>query len=314
MYVRGRVIKSTGRWCTVLTDDGRQLNCSIQGKFRIKGIKTTNPVAVGDFVDVDPKDGIEGVVVSIHDRENCIVRKSVNLSKQAHIIASNVDQCLLVVTLAEPLTSTGFIDRFLITAEAYNVPVIIVFNKLDLHGKEERETLEMYRNGYKLAGYECLCVSVVTGEGMDELKEVMRDKVNMIAGHSGVGKSSIINSIQPGLDLKTGDISIFNKGQHTTTFAEMHPLDFGGFITDTPGIKGFGLIEIKPEELGHYFPEIFSQLENCRFHNCRHISEPGCAIPDAVRDGKVASFRYTNYQNIYHDLSEDQTYRIDPFK
>ena len=311
----GVVIKSTGKYYDVMDLTSETLYvCSIKGKFRVQGIKTTNPIAVGDKVDFELNAHDEGVISSIHARQNYIIRKSVNLSKQAHIIASNIDQCLLVVTLNQPRTSTGFIDRFLVTAEAYNVPVVIVFNKSDLLDDEDRMLLKAYEHMYSTIGYSCLITSVKTREGIDELEAVMNDKVNMIAGHSGVGKSSLVNEIEPGLELRTSSVSEYHhKGQHTTTFAEMHRLSIGGFIIDTPGIKGFGLVDIEKENLHHYFPEIFKLSEGCKFNNCVHMNEPGCAVKQAIGTG-VSESRYTNYLQIYEDIESDETYRIDPYK
>ena len=314
--MKGVVIKSTGKWCQVLDEAGEVSNCTVKGKFRIQGLRTTNPVAVGDKVDYDETDPGEGVITAIEDRKNYIVRKSVNLSKQVHIIASNIDMCWLLITLEQPVTSTGFIDRVLLTAEAFNVPITLVFNKVDLlDGGKENEKLFNLVEGYEKAGYKSHAISVETGLGIDELKQQMHEKVNMFSGHSGVGKSSLANLIQENLDLRTMDVSDHHgKGQHTTTFAEMHKLDFGGYLIDTPGIKGFGIIDIDREELGHYFPEMFSRLAECKFHNCRHLNEPGCAVVKAVENEEVASFRYENYKNIYQAMGEDQNYRIDPYK
>ncbi len=315
--MKGTVIKSTGKWCQIMTQDGSVYNCSIKGKFRVQGLRSTNPVAVGDKVHFTLEDNEEGVISEIEDRHNYLVRKSVNLSKQIHIIASNIDMCWLVVTLDSPPTSTGFIDRFLISAQAFNVPVSLVFNKSDLFEEKPdlKNLFDSYVEGYEKAGYSSYKVSAVSGVGLDELKAEMTDKVNTFAGHSGVGKSTLANAIQPGLKLRTSEVSDFHqKGQHTTTFAEMHTLDFGGFLIDTPGIKGFGLVDIDKDELANYFPEMFELLPDCKFHNCRHLSEPGCAVKAAVESGDIASFRYKNYTNMVDQMSEDQHYRIDPYK
>ncbi len=315
--MKGTVIKSTGRWCQVLSDEGVTYNCSIKGKFRVQGLRSTNPVAVGDIVHFTLEKDDEGVINKIEDRRNYLIRKSVNLSKQIHIIASNIDICWLVVTLDAPPTSTGFIDRFLISAQAFNVPVNLVFNKCDLFeiNPELRTTYDMYVEGYRKAGYKSFEVSALSGKGLEEIKQEMTGKVNTFAGHSGVGKSTLANAIQPGLELRTMEVSDFHqKGQHTTTFAEMHPLDFGGFLIDTPGIKGFGLVDIDKDELATYFPEMFELLSECKFHNCRHLSEPGCAVKAAVENGDIADFRYKNYKNMVDQMSEDQHYRIDPYK
>ena len=306
MVRTGTVIRSTGSWSTVLLESGEVQECKLRGNFRIKGIKSTNPIAVGDKVDVeeDLKDDTKGVIIKIHDRKNYIVRKSVNLSKRSHILAANIDQLIVLATVAEPRTSLGFIDRMLVTAEAYDIPSVIVFNKTDLLTETGFEILADYSEIYEEIGYEVLQVSAVTGEGTQDLVELMKDKTSLIAGHSGVGKSTLINAIQPELDLKVGSISdVHRKGTHTTTFAEMFGLSFGGFIIDSPGIKEFGMIDMDNDQIGHYFPEIFQSSEECRFHNCTHQQEPGCAVVAAVENGKVAPTRFNTYLSILEELS-----------
>lgn len=303
---RGTVIKSTGSWYVVRLDAGETLECRIRGKFRMEGIRTTNPVAVGDVVEVEESaDGY--VIAGITPRKNYIIRKSTNLSKEAHILASNVDQALLVVTVNHPVTSTVFIDRFLASAEAYNIPVTLVFNKLDLYDEEDRAMLGGLSSIYGKIGYPCLAVSTLTGENIPAVGELLRDKVSVLSGLSGVGKSSLINRIEPGLKLKTAMISdAHDSGKHTTTFAEMFPLSGGGFIIDTPGIRSFGTIDMKKEEISHYFPEIFARAEACRFYNCTHVHEPGCAVLEAVERDEISESRYASYLSM---LEESGKYR-----
>lgn len=307
---RGLVIKSTGKWCQVLAESGDRIDCVIRGKFRMAGIRTTNPLAVGDRVGFEMQDDGTGLVLEIEERRNYIIRRSVNLSKEAHIIASNVDLAFLVVTLAEPPTSYGFIDRFLAAAEAYNIDVCILFNKVDIYGQVERAALAEYVEVYKRIGYLCIEVSAITGVNLDEVRSLMKDKVSMFSGHSGVGKSTLINTLQPGLEIKTSGVSDYHgKGTHTTTFAEMHALDMGGFIIDTPGIKGFGLVDMPKEEIHHYFREMFALLPECKFHNCMHLNEPGCAVKKAVENGSLAESRYRSYSMMMED-SESTHYRV----
>jgi ribosome biogenesis GTPase len=312
--MKGVVVKSTGSWYLVRELDGGQLyDCRIKGKFRVAGIKSTNPLAVGDFVSFEPeeKDEGQGIIDGIEDRKNYIIRKSVNLSRRVHIIAANMDQALLVTTLAQPATSTGFMDRFLSTAEAYNIPTIIVFNKCDLYDSEEiRSELDYRKAVYSAIGYPCLETSATKGEGLSELASLLKGKTTLLSGHSGVGKSTLINAIEPSLNLRTGAVSSsHNKGQHTTTFAEMHPLKMGGDIIDTPGIKGFGLVNMEDTDLSHFFPEIFSFSEACKFHNCKHINEPQCAVKDALDEHKIAPTRYESYLNQLNDQDETTHYR-----
>ncbi len=300
--MQGLITKSTGSWYQVQTSGGQKFDCRIKGKFRIKGITTTNPLAVGDIVDFDmePEQGT-GVITTLHTRKNYIIRKSINLSKQAQIIAANLDQALLVVTLASPRTSLGFIDRFLVTAEAYAIPAVLIFNKLDLFSGEGLEILADYKAIYENIGYPCYEVSALEGTNIDQIQELLKDKITLFSGHSGVGKSSLINVLLPKLDLRTGEVSEWSdKGMHTTTFAEMFELPQGGFIIDTPGIRELGIIDIEQHELGRYFPEIRALMPECRFKNCRHINEPGCAVLAALENGEIELSRYESYLSIYH--------------
>lgn len=300
-------MKSTGSWYSVQMESGEVLDCRIKGKFRMKGIKTTNPVAVGDVVEVEVNP--DGAVINrIEDRKNYIIRKSTNLSKEAHIIAANVDQAVLVVTVNHPVTSTVFIDRFLASVEAYRIPAILVFNKIDLYDDEDLLLLGALTQIYMQAGYECLHVSSLTGEGMEDVVTALKDKVTVFSGLSGVGKSSLINRVEPGLKLKVAEISdSHDTGKHTTTFAEMFPLSFGGYIVDTPGIRAFGLIHMEKTEISHYFPEIFKRASECRFYNCTHIHEPGCAVLEAVEKGEISESRYFSYVSMFEE--GDEKYR-----
>jgi len=295
------VVKSTGSWYSVLTNDGVQLDCRIRGKFRIQGLKSTNPVAVGDRVLLD-LNGEDYLISKILERKNYIIRKSVNLSKQVHIIAANIDQAFLIVTLASPTTSVGFIDRFLVTAEAYQIPTVLVFNKVDLYDEFDREYHDEIVQMYTNSGYECLETSALDQMNIDLLTTKMTAKVTLLSGHSGVGKSTLVNVIDPVLDLVTQQVSdAHNKGMHTTTFAEMYPLHFGGFIIDTPGIKGFGLVDVSEFELADYFPEILRLKGQCKFHNCKHVNEPKCAVKEAVALDKIHPVRYDSYLSILED-------------
>lgn len=300
--MKGLVIKSTGSWYQVLVSDGEVYSCRIKGKFRIKGIVSTNPIAVGDEVDISLEEDQEtGIITKLHPRRNYIIRKSINLSKSVQIIATNLDQAILVVTLASPMTSLGFIDRFLVTAEAYDIPAVIIFNKLDLFSDEGLEILEQFEDIYKEIGYQCFRISALEGRNVNELRQNLRNKTTLIAGHSGVGKSTLINQLIPSAELRTGDISAWSeKGKHTTTFAEMLELPEGGFIIDTPGIQEFGVVDIEPQELGHFFPEFRERLNQCKYHNCKHINEPGCAVLEAVENEEIAPSRYQSYLSIYH--------------
>ena len=302
--MRGTVVKSTGSWYSVRLESGEQVECRIKGKFRMKGIKTTNPVAVGDVVEIEA--GAEGGVISqIMDRKNYIIRKSTNLSKEAHIIAANVDQAMLVVTVNHPVTSTVFIDRFLASVEAYRIPAVLVFNKIDLYGEDDLLMLGALTQVYMQAGYECLHVSSLTGEGIEDVVAAMKDKITVFSGLSGVGKSSLVNRVEPGLDLKVAEISeSHDTGKHTTTFAEMVPLSFGGYIVDTPGIRAFGLIHMEKNEISHYFPEIFKRATDCKYYNCTHIHEPGCAVLEAVENGEISESRYFSYVSMFEEGEE----------
>jgi ribosome biogenesis GTPase len=301
--MRGLVIKSTGSWYQVQDEHGNSYDCRIQGKFRIKGIKTTNPIAVGDWVNFELEaDQNTGVITVLEPRRNYIIRKSVNLSKQTQIIGANLDQAILVVTLASPPTSMGFIDRFLVTAEAYGIPAILVFNKLDLFSEEGLEILEEYKAVYENIGYPCYQVSAMEGTNIDHIIALLKDKVTLVSGHSGVGKSTLINSIVPDAALRTGLISDWSdKGKHTTTFAEMIDLPFGGKLIDTPGIRELGIVDIEKKELSHFFPEMRAFLNKCRFNNCVHINEPGCVVLDAVENGEIEPSRYESYISMYNN-------------
>ena len=294
--MKGIVTKSTGSWYHLRVEDGTTYQARIRGKFRIANIKHTNPIAVGDEVDFEIDKDDVAVITKIHERKNYIIRKSVNLSKKTHIIASNIDVAFLVVTMANPKTSFGFIDRFLITAEAYHIPVVILFNKIDAYTEEEMDDLALYKHIYNSIGYESLDISAETGLNLDLVKERLKDKTSLVSGHSGVGKSTLINALHPDLNLKTHQVSDFNsKGQHTTTFAQMFEWPFGGFIIDTPGIKEFGLVHLDKSELQNYFPEIFELRSECKFDNCIHVNEPKCAVRDAVDAMEIAPSRYDNY-------------------
>lgn len=299
--MQGLVTKSTGSWYTVLGDDGTRYECRIKGKLRMKGLVSTNPVAVGDRVDFELEPEQETAVISkVHDRKNYIIRKSINLSKQIQIIAANLDTACLVVTLASPRTSLGFIDRFLVTAEAYGVPAILIFNKLDLFNKEGLENLDNYFDLYQNIGYPCYAVSAIKGTNIETLEMVIKDKISLFSGHSGVGKSSLINRLIPGKELRTGEISDWSDmGKHTTTFAELFELPFGGKLIDTPGIRELGIADIEKHELGHFFPEMRAIMNECKFNNCVHINEPGCAVLQALENGDIEPTRYDSYQSIY---------------
>lgn len=314
--MQGTVYKSTGSWYQVKAESGEFYECRIKGKFRIQGIKSTNPVAVGDVVTFDIEEGVEektGVIKKIKERENYIIRKSVNLSKQTHIIASNVDQVFLLITLNNPPTLTTFIDRFLVTAEAYAITAVLLFNKVDTYNIEELAEVKYLAELYRAAGYECIGISAKTGKNVDKVKDKMMSKTSMISGHSGTGKSTLINAIEPNLDLKTSEISKqHSQGQHTTTFAEMFDLTFDARIIDTPGIKGFGVVDMEREEIGDYFPEFFQRKQECKFHNCLHIEEPKCAVKDALEEGEIAWSRYKSYLQIVE--GEDENYRVDQYQ
>ena len=301
----GLVIKNTGSWYLVKTDEGTYVECKIKGNFRLKGIRTTNPVAVGDHVQIILNQEGTAFINEIEDRKNYIIRRSSNLSKQSHILAANLDQCMLVVTVNYPETSTTFIDRFLASAEAYRVPVNIIFNKADAYNEDELRYLNGLINLYTTIGYPCFKISAKTGEGVDTIKEKLKGKITLFSGHSGVGKSTLINAILPELDIKTGAISAYhNKGMHTTTFSEMFPVPGDGYSIDTPGIKGFGTFDMEEEEIGHYFPEIFKASADCRYNNCTHRHEPGCAVREAVEQHYISESRYASYLNMREDKEE----------
>ena len=305
--MKGLVIKNTGSWYVVKLEDGSIENCKIKGNFRLKGIRTTNPVAVGDNVEVQVKDGAS-YIVGIETRRNYIIRKASNLSKESQILASNIDQALLIVTLKEPITNLTFIDRFLATAEAYNVPVVMVINKVDLlTDEDDRAYLDGVKNLYETIGYKVVTMNALAGEGLSELKEALTGKVTLLSGNSGVGKSSIINLVLPGLNLKTGSVSeSHHTGMHTTTFSEMFELPEGGCVIDTPGVKGFGTIDFDKAEVAHYFKEIFSISADCKYNNCTHTHEPGCAVLDAVENHYISQSRYQSYLSILEDGNDDK--------
>lgn len=308
----GTVYKSTGSWYWVKSNQ-ILYKCRIKGKFRLKGIKSTNPIAVGDLVDFDleTKNNEEtGVINTIHDRENFIVRKSVNLSKQTHVIAANIDQVFLLITINNPPTFTTFIDRFLVTAEAYSIKTILVFNKVDSYEIDQRAEILYLKDIYETIGYQCVEVSATENTNVDTIKNLMTGKVSMFAGHSGVGKTTLVNAIEPSLDLKTKEISEqYKQGKHTTTFAEMFDLSFDARIIDTPGIKGFGVVDMEKDELGDYFPEFFALKQNCKFNNCIHINEPKCAVKDALEEDTISWSRYKSYMQILE--GEEEHYRTD---
>ena len=305
--MKGLVIKNTGSWYTVKTDDGTIVDSKIKGNFRLKGIRSTNPVAVGDRVEIIRNQEGTAFINAIEDRRNYIIRKSQNLSKQSHIIAANVDQAFLIVTVNYPQTSTTFIDRFLASAEAYSVPVTLVFNKTDLLGEEERHYQDMMMTLYDTVGYKCVAISAETGEGVEALLPMLHDKITVLSGNSGVGKSTLINRILPDVNLRTAEISdTHNTGMHTTTFSEMLELPQGGYIIDTPGIKGFGTFNMEPEEITSYFKEIFKFSKDCRFNNCTHTHEPGCAVLKAVEDHYIAASRYQSYLSMLNDKEENK--------
>ena len=315
--MRGTVYKSTGSWYTVKGRDGSFYECRIKGRFRMEGIKSTNPIAVGDGVsfELEPQGSLDesapqGIIHAIDDRKNYIVRKSVNLSKQTHIIAANLDRVFLMITLNNPPTHTAFIDRFLVSAEAYGIESVLLFNKIDSYTQDELYEIKYLTHLYTQIGYQCLEVSALTGYHVAELKALMKDKVTLFSGHSGVGKSTLVNAIENRLDLKTAAISQQHmQGQHTTTFAEMYDLSFGGHIIDTPGIKGFGIVDLEPNDIGNFFPEFFAVKQDCKFHNCLHLEEPKCAVKQGVEDETLSISRYRSYVQMLQD--EEGNYRQD---
>lgn len=303
--MRGLVIKNTGSWYLVHTDEGKDVECKIKGNFRLKGIRSTNPVAVGDRVQIILNREGTAFISEIEERKNYIIRRASNLSKQSHILAANLDQCFLVVTVNYPETSTTFIDRFLASAEAYRIPVKLVFNKVDAYDEDDLHYLDSLIHLYTTIGYPCFRVSARQGDGIECLKEELQERVTLFSGNSGVGKSTLINAILPDLDIKTGEISAcHNKGMHTTTFSEMFPVAGSGYLIDTPGIKGFGTFDMEEEEIGHYFPEIFRASADCRYGNCTHRHEPGCAVLRAVEEHTISQSRYTSYLSMLEDKEE----------
>ena len=313
--MRGLVYKSTGSWYSVKTPSNEQFDCRIKGKFRLDGIKSTNPIAVGDYVDFELEknsDVVTGVINNICERKNYVLRKSVNLSKQTHILASNIDIVFLIVTISSPVTSTNFIDRFLLTSNAYSINTVLLFNKIDLLDEAEKKVLKKLIEIYTNIGYKCFEISAKNQYNTDKVKFLMKDKISMFGGHSGVGKSTFINSLQPNLNLRTNNISVqHSQGQHTTTNAELFDLDFGAKIIDTPGIRGFGIVDFNKSDIKNYFPEFYKLVNQCKFNDCMHVNEPKCIVKQYVEDGKIAISRYENYLQILED--DKSSYRVDNF-
>ena len=308
--MNGIVIKTTGKYYSVKTDTNEIVQCGLKGKFRIAGIKSTNPIVVGDKVELEQQSEL-WMIVKLHERKNHILRKSVNLSKQTHIIGANIDQAILMITLDSPMTTTGFIDRFLVAANAYGITVILLFNKIDLLKDKLKLEQANLQKVYEKIGYKCFALSVINDD-LSQIKALMKNKVNMVSGHSGVGKSTLINKLQPNLNINTKEVSDTHKqGQHTTTFSELHELDFGASIIDTPGIRGFGLVELQPSEIGNYFPEFFALKTACKFHNCIHKNEPNCAVKIDLEKGEIAESRYKNYLNML--VEEEDHFRINDY-
>ncbi len=302
--MKGRVVKATGSWYEVLLDDNNSMQCRLKGKLRLENRRTTNPVVIGDWVTIEPeKDNSAAVISEVLKRNNYIIRQSARNRTAEHILASNIDRAFIIATIKQPATTTGFIDRFLLTAEAYHIPSTILLNKMDLYNEDDLKQVEFLKSIYSNAGYSVELISAKTDEHLNDVRKMMKDKVNLVAGHSGVGKSTFINKMIPGMNLKVGDVSDYHsKGMHTTTFAEMFRIPEGGFIIDTPGIKEFGILDILPEELAHYFPEMKSRMLHCKFNNCKHINEPKCAIRDAVEKGEISKSRYGSYLAIAEDI------------
>ncbi|MBK9729774.1 MAG: ribosome small subunit-dependent GTPase A [Chitinophagaceae bacterium] len=304
--MQGRVIKSTGSWYQVRMDDGSVLSCRIKGKLRLIDRRTTTPVNIGDLVMVSVEES-DATIREVLPRRNYIIRQSTHNRTAEHIIAANIDQAFIMATIAMPRTSTGFIDRFLVTATAYHIPSIVLFNKIDLYDEKEMELVNYLKDVYSKIGFVTVCTSAEKNTGVEEVRELMKGKISLLAGHSGVGKSTLINKIDPMLDLRTAEVAVYNqKGKHTTTFAEMFELPFGGFIIDTPGIKEFGILDFEPSEVAQYFPEMEKVRHDCRFNNCMHINEPGCAVKAAVEEGVIPVSRYENYLSIMHELKTDE--------
>ncbi|MEG1498755.1 MAG: ribosome small subunit-dependent GTPase A [Bacteroidales bacterium] len=313
--MQGIVIKNTGNWYEIADESQKIFLCKVKGNFRLKEVKTTNPVAVGDHVDFElltenqdftTQKFSTGWITAVHERQNCLIRKSVNLSKQTHIIAANIDMAFIVVSMHHPRTPQGFIDRFLVSCEAYRVPCSLIFNKIDTYNPQALKDAALYKALYEAIGYRCLYTSAVTLEGLDILKEYMQNKVCLFAGNSGVGKSALVHAIEPSLEIKIGEIScVHNKGKHTTTYAQMYPLSFQGYIMDTPGIKEFGMVKLNTEEISRYFPEMKLRMDACQFNNCTHEHEPNCAIKKAVENGDIHPLRYKSYLNILHGREVD---------
>jgi len=307
--MKGLVVKNTGSWYLVKTEDGRRVECKVKGNFRMKGLRSTNPVAVGDRVVISDTGEENEFITEIEDRKNYLVRKPTNLSKQLHILAANIDQAFLLITIKSPVTNTVFMDRFLASAEAYRIPAHILINKTDIYNDEDKDYMDGLMNLYKTIGYPCTCISAKNGDGVEPLRTLFKDKISLLSGNSGVGKSTLINAIRPISQARTGLISeSHHKGMHTTTFSEMYELENGGYLIDTPGIKGFGTIDMKTEEVGHYFPEIFKASAHCRFNNCTHTHEPGCAVLTAIESHYISESRYMSYLSILHD-EDDGKYR-----